>query len=229
MRGGVPIALVIGVNKLRQTEQHEKSAATIVVAKSCGPQNQAKKIFCLFIRDTVFFKRLSYAVGLMVYSLIILVQSPAQAADGVSIAWNPSSNTNVVGYNVYYGGSSGVYTNKIYVGNVTSAVVMGLTPDATYYFSATSVSASGEESGYSAEISYTVPNPVVLAMNTTRTGGVVTAISLTASGDIPAQWTIESSTDLQTWTPMASGTNSAVNVLLPVTGLPRQFFRLVNE
>jgi hypothetical protein len=225
----VQIALVAGVKTLRRREKNEKPAVTIAATGNCARQNQARKIVCRFVRDTVFIKRLTYAVGLIVYSLIILAQSSAQGANGVTLAWNASSNTNVVGYNVYYGGSSGDYTNKLFVGDVTKATITGLTPGATYYFAVTSVSAGGGESGFSAEISYTVPDPVVLALNPTRVGGVITSLSLTASGNIPAQWTIEGSIDLKNWAPVISGTNSPVNVSLPVIGIPQQFFRLTGE
>ena len=148
---------------------------------------------------------------------------------GLRLNWDPNTATNVVGYNVYYGVASGNYTNKTFVGNVTNAIITGLVPGTTYYLSATSVSASGAESAHSAEITYTVPNPVVLAMNTIRVAGKASGISLTATGNIPTQWTIQSSTDLQTWTPLVSGTNSAVSVTLAISSLPKQFFRLVNE
>ena len=36
--------------------------------------------------------------------LFALLQNTVTAAQSVTLAWDPSSNTNVVGYNVYYGG-----------------------------------------------------------------------------------------------------------------------------
>jgi hypothetical protein len=42
-----------------------------------------------------------------------------------------STDPSVAGYNVYYGGASGAYTNEISVGNATNATISGITSDAT--------------------------------------------------------------------------------------------------
>jgi len=44
----------------------------------------------------------------------------------VTLVWTADSDTNVVGYRVYYGVASRVYTNSIDVGDVTNATVTGL-------------------------------------------------------------------------------------------------------
>lgn len=85
---------------------------------------------------------------------IAIVQASAQS---VTLAWNPSTNTDVAGYNIYYGSASGTYTNTVSVGNVTNAVVSGLVEGTIYYFAAKTVSSSGVESGFSNEASYAVP------------------------------------------------------------------------
>jgi hypothetical protein len=92
---------------------------------------------------------------------IVLALAPpaAPAAQSVTLGWNPSPGTNIVGYNIYYGVASGVYTNVVPVGNVTNGVVNNLVSGATYYFAATSLSSLGLESVYSTEISYAVPLP----------------------------------------------------------------------
>jgi hypothetical protein len=151
------------------------------------------------------------------------------ADDSVVLGWNPSTDINVVGYDIYYGGASGVYTNTLVVGNVSSVLVTGLTPGATYYFNATSRNAAGVQSAFSGETSYTAPLPVVLTMNTVSTQGSVTGITITATGTIPSQWMIEASSDLVNWVTVYSGENSSVNVTIPVTAAPAQFFRLVSQ
>ncbi len=80
------------------------------------------------------------------------------AADSVTVAWNPSPDPSVVGYNLYYGGTaSGVYTNLVPAGSATNAIVSGMVAGATYYFAATSLDGTGLESDFSNELSYTLP------------------------------------------------------------------------
>jgi hypothetical protein len=62
-----------------------------------------------------------------------------------------------VGYEIYYGGACGVYTNTVMVGNATTATVGGLSAGATYYFSATTISADGAQSAFSNEAVYVIP------------------------------------------------------------------------
>jgi hypothetical protein len=81
----------------------------------------------------------------------------AFATGSVTLAWNASTDPIVAGYNVYYGGASGAYTNEISVGNATNATISGLVQGTTYYFAATTYAASGMESPFSSEVSYWVP------------------------------------------------------------------------
>ena len=90
-------------------------------------------------------------------TLLWLGQLSAFADNSVSLSWYPSSDPTVTGYKVYYGGASEVYTNSFSVGSATNATVSGLSGGATYYFSATSVTASGEQSIFSNEATYAVP------------------------------------------------------------------------
>jgi hypothetical protein len=79
------------------------------------------------------------------------------SAGQANLAWNASTSANVAGYKLYYGTSSGNYTNNIKVGMVTSYTVSGLAPR-TYYFAVTAYDASGNESGYSNEVSAAIKN-----------------------------------------------------------------------
>lgn len=98
------------------------------------------------------------AAGLLLgCSLMLFAQLPTAGAGTVTLAWDPSPDTNVSGYNIYYGGASGSYTNKITELDVTNAVVSDLAEGATYFFAATAVDSSGDESDFSNEISYSVP------------------------------------------------------------------------
>lgn len=75
------------------------------------------------------------------------------------LVWNPSTDPTVTGYNLYYGGASGNYTNMVNVGSATNFTVTGLSSYVTYYFVATTYNISGVQSPFSNEVSYTVPGP----------------------------------------------------------------------
>lgn len=150
---------------------------------------------------------------------------PLLASQQATIAWNPSVQPGVVGYRIYYGPASGNYTNVLVVGNVTNALVSGLREGASYYFAATAYDLLGLESGYSNEAAFTVPSAYALAIR----NQTPTMISVTASGAVPNRWALQTSVDMAGWNTLARGTNSPVNVSLPVSGGPKQFFRLKAE
>ncbi len=83
-------------------------------------------------------------------------------------------------YNVYYGTNPGVYGKKQNVGNETTVIVSGLTNETTYYFTVTSVDASGNESLYSGEASAT---PAETESFTTGSGDIVLIWNTDGSGD----------------------------------------------
>ena len=105
----------------------------------------------------------------------------------MTLAWNPDAATNnIAGYNIYYGGASLTYTNKISLGNVTNETVSKLASGAIYYFAATAVNASGLESAYSSEVAYTNPaaTPPTIVLSSPTNGANYTApatLDLTAS------------------------------------------------
>jgi hypothetical protein len=88
--------------------------------------------------------------------LLVAPLGQATAAD-VTLAWDPSPDTTVVGYKLHWGGTSGVYTNSLDVGNVTTATVPGLQAAVPYCFAATAYDGAGLESDYSNEVEYTPP------------------------------------------------------------------------
>ena len=101
-----------------------------------------------------------------------------QATGSVTLAWNRCTNSIVAGYNVYYGGASGAYTNEIPAGNATNTTISGLIQGTTYYFVATTYAASGMESPFSSQISYTVPlsnNLPTIALTAPANGAGYTA------------------------------------------------------
>lgn len=86
---------------------------------------------------------------------------PTATAGTVTINWQPptenvdgSALTNLAGYHIHYGTSSGNYTQTISVSNpgIATYVVTNLTPG-TYYFAVAAVNAAGTESALSSQVS----------------------------------------------------------------------------
>ena len=102
-------------------------------------------------------------------SLIILIlagcggnSSQTVGTGSVSLAWNAPTTyvdgtpiTGLVGFKVYYGIASRVYTHIIDVRNVPSCSINALFPG-TYYFAITAYDSFGIESTYSTELSKTI-------------------------------------------------------------------------
>jgi len=83
--------------------------------------------------------------------------SAAQFAS-VTLAWDSSTDPDVVAYRVYWNtNAADVHANFVEVGAVNTAVVTGLVPGTTYYFVATALDSLGLESSDSNMVSYTVP------------------------------------------------------------------------
>jgi hypothetical protein len=122
----------------------------------------------------------------------------------VTLAWQPSPSTNVTGYHVYYGTASGIYTNSVLVGNVTTNMVTGLASGSTYYFAITAVVAGGQESPFSNEISF-VPGVPTVRIRAASAKQFV----LTVSGLIGHTYQVLATQDLKTWTTIGTVTPGA--------------------
>src|SRR5262245_45025624 len=95
--------------------------------------------------------------------LLLPLEGVAQSLPGVAVAWNANTEADVAGYRVYYGGQSGVYTNKVTVGKVTSARVESLIPGGTYYLAMKAFNGANFESPFSTEVVYRVPGSLKAA------------------------------------------------------------------
>jgi len=91
------------------------------------------------------------ARSFLCYLLLLIPAAPAGAAI-VTLAWNSNPETDLLGYKVYYGTSSGVYGTNIDVGLQTTYTITGL-PAGNYYFAVTAYNAAYLESSYSNEVS----------------------------------------------------------------------------
>jgi len=173
--------------------------------------------------------------GLLILTALII---SVQATGSVTLAWNRSTDPIVTGYNVYYGGASGSYTNEISAGNATNATVSGLIPGTTYCFAATAYASSGMESPFSSEVSYLVPLnvPIVNQPPTLNALGGLTINENAGTQTVNLTGiTSGASNEVQTMTVMATSSNPnlirkpTVNYTSPNTNGTMSFAPVTNN
>jgi hypothetical protein len=163
---------------------------------------------------------------------LTLIQEPLQASQSVILAWQPSSDPNAVGYQIYYGTASGNYTEKVYVGNLTSVTIYGLADGTTYYFAATTYDAHNQESGFSNEASYQVPAAVITnaAPNMQIQRTPAGQFMLTAAGPAGQRLVIEATQDFKAWIVIGAATvgasGSANFTDINAMNFPQRFYRI---
>src|SRR6266542_4554235 len=160
-------------------------------------------------------------------TIVILAASgfPAQAGQNVTLAWNASPDTNVVGYILYYGLVGGGATNSLDAANQLTATVSNLNPGTVEFFFATAYNAQRTESLPSNLINYTVPGtntpPTIssIANRTINEDTTTGTISFTVNDtETPAGLTVSGSSSNPTLAPNAnivfggSGTNRTVTL-----------------
>jgi hypothetical protein len=149
----------------------------------------------------------------------MIAASKGAAADSLTLIWDPSTDPAAVGYKLYVGTQSGVYTNIYDVGNVTSYVLSNTVPGQRYYIAASTYEAGGLEGPRSVEITGYSDAPPVLTNpgnQATVVGNAVTLqlvgsdpygepVSYLATG-LPSGLSLTESTGLITGAPLTAGT-----------------------
>jgi hypothetical protein len=115
-------------------------------------------ITSVFKKCTVFSR--------VIFSIVLyFVLSAANSSAGqVQLTWDPSPSPDVTGYMVYYGTTSGAYSESIDVGNTMTYIVYNLIDGQIYYFAATAYNADRNQSEYSNEVSSTIGNTQYLLL-----------------------------------------------------------------
>ena len=108
-------------------------------------------------------------IGALFFWLVVVIASAllvhgAACAAQLSVTWDPSGDSDVAGYKVYYGTQSGTYTEVIDAGNSTTCTLPDLAVGTTYYIAATAYDSYGYESGYSNELDYAVTGDATVSL-----------------------------------------------------------------
>jgi hypothetical protein len=104
-------------------------------------------------------KKLSRNIMSFSVLLVALLVSVWARAEQVTLAWDANTESDLAGYKVHYGTASGSYTTSVDVHKVTTSSIATLTAGQTYYFAVSAYNATNKESGYSNQVSYSVPTP----------------------------------------------------------------------
>lgn len=119
--------------------------------------------------NTILHKLCSW---FLLAGLGLFLFSSQSIAANVSLAWTASTSSNVGGYNVAYGLSSGNYTTTINVGDTTDFTVTGLQAGTTYYFAVNDYDTTDTVlSAYSNQVTYSVPAALTANFSESATTG----------------------------------------------------------
>ena len=178
-----------------------------------------------------FLKQITKQLGLFLVVGLSLVGQKTAAQGGLSatVAWDPSSTTNVTAYNVYYGTRSGHYTNSFTVDAfTTSAPISGLEAGTTYFIAVTAVDDLGDESGFSAETYIAVPSAPKLLTQTWSDNANNMYLEITTPLIVTRSWEVQYSLDMVNWSTYGTGYNSVVDIAswVDTVNYPQLFFRL---
>lgn len=151
----------------------------------------------------------------------------------VTVAWDRSPGTNVVGYNFYYGTNSASMTNKLNVGNQASAKLTGFVPQTTYNFTVTAYDAAGVESQPSNVIQYTAPALALPALKASLAVGTSKSVQLNFQATAGVNYRIEATEDLKTWTTVLTTNLSAggsINLkMMDLSSYKKRFYRIAQN
>ena len=127
-------------------------------------------------------------------------------ATALSLNWKANTESDLAGYTVYYGNTSGIYTSYKDVLNVTSYVISNVTEDKTYYITLRAYDKSGNESESSQEVHIYVPKSTA-----TPSIQLLSPISGTVLSKPPVlSW---SATSLTTFTLYIALNNGSYNIM----------------
>ena len=146
----------------------------------------------------------------------------------LSLAWNPSTSSDVVDYRLYYSTIPNGWSidDSYRVGNKTNFSVTNLTAGTKYYFAVTAINAVGLESDFSASTAGVGP-----ASSRPSVTGVLTGtgtLEVVVQGLPASTYLVEQSEDLRQWSTVVNAASDSQGRLSVRSEMdrPRRFFRV---
>jgi len=91
--------------------------------------------------------------------ILSLIFFTPEGAAHLDLTWDANTEPDLAGYRIYYGTASREYLNSIDVGNTTTYRLDGLLERVMYYIAVTAYDTTGNESGFSDEVSSDTGGP----------------------------------------------------------------------
>ena len=126
-----------------------------------------------------------------------------RADQSVTLAWNPSPESSVVGYIILYGSDGANYTNQVDAGTNTTWSVTGLQEDTTNYFEVAAYDVNHNQSPPSNPVEYVVPvasQMVTVSANPANAGGVTGGGSFVTGSSVTVTATADTGYTFTNWT-----------------------------
>ena len=141
-------------------------------------------------------------VFLVTFAIVLFLSSHPAYSAKLTLAWDPSTDSDLAGYKLHYGYASRDYVFHVNVGNQTQYTIPDLDNCKSYFFTATTYNTSGVESDYSDEVTYTTLgtyslSPTSQSFNTSRGQG---SVSVTTQSN--CSWSV---TNNYPWITIISG------------------------
>lgn len=178
------------------------------------------------LRKINFPGQLRFAAAIALFASISFPVFAVQGPTGqsVTVAWNPVTDPGTAGYILFYGTTNGSYATNINVGTNTSAVVSGLVPGQTNYFSVAAYNSANLQGPNSPAMAYIVPGKLEVS----SIGGLNLSFPVSPGH----YYVVEASTNLSVWTNIWQSSTQSSNIWLSyqdtqASSFSRRFYRLV--
>jgi hypothetical protein len=114
----LPVSSILAAGIFQQTESSAKSSDLRRTEESCHKVKPARLIRKIHIIGT----DLNHKTALMIFFASVFMQFPGLAVQSVDLAWNPSTNATVTGYNIYSGTASPALSPSIAIDNMLRSI-----------------------------------------------------------------------------------------------------------